>query len=733
MQKIEGFLTANTIREIREEFINQKFTDYALYDIYKFYFDGIDKENKKLGIPKYNGGLFAKDDILDGLRIDDDVLDTSVQTLSNYDFMSDISVNILGHIFERSLTDLEEMNARLNDIGFDNSQSKRKKDGVFYTPEYITEYIIDNTLGKLCREKKEELGVAELIAPRNPKKPTKQERETKRNLDTYREWLLNLKILDPACGSGAFLNQALEFLMLEHLSLQKDLVVMGDIMAYYEIETSILENNLYGVDINEDAVEIAKLSLWLRTATKGRELTTLANKIKCGNSLINDKNINNNFVWEEEFSEVFTEGGFDIVIGNPPYVRNTSLPQEDKKVYDANYFVADKQYDLYVLFNELAIKLTKKDGLIGFIQPNKFLSADYGLNTVNYILHNSEIILIKDVSLDKTFEDASVYPYIFIFKKKSADSDIEVKNISIFDVCKESRLIGFDKELKSINIIHKINHLSQKLSSISSFIKRGVPNSKLEFSLNGKYNAIASADLSFPYSAEQPSRKIDYIDQNYEKTKNDEFAQPLILFPRTVFTVRAILTEEHTHILDRIYYVSLSDDTSINIKTILTLLNSKITTFYYNYFYGSTKIGGGYMDLKGTQISNFPILKNIKNEQALIKKADLLIELYRSLQKAKQNFINELGLEKISKKLQSFEELDFEEFVKEYKKNKKLKFIDKLEERNFKNEWRTLFENDRKDVLDLKQQIDTNNKEINTMVYKLYEFTDEEITLIENM
>ncbi|MBL0702681.1 MAG: N-6 DNA methylase, partial [Sulfurospirillum sp.] len=263
-----GLLTPNTIKEIREEFSNQKFTSHPLYDIYKFYFDAINKGNEKLNIPKYNGGLFAQDKALDSLVIDDNILDSEVQRLSNYDFMSDVDVNILGHIFEQSLTDLEEINASINEVKFDSKKSKRKKDGVFYTPKYITSYIVQNTLGKLCIDKREELqiGSETIVPPKNPKKPTKKEQELKENLETYRNWLLNLKILDPACGSGAFLNQALDFLINEHQSLQKDLVVMGDITTYYEIEKSILENNLYGVDINEDAVEIAKLSLWLRTA-----------------------------------------------------------------------------------------------------------------------------------------------------------------------------------------------------------------------------------------------------------------------------------------------------------------------------------------------------------------------------------------------------------------------------------------------------------------------------------
>ncbi|MCT7521824.1 BREX-1 system adenine-specific DNA-methyltransferase PglX [Aliarcobacter cryaerophilus] len=296
-------LRTNMIKEIREEFINQKFTNYSLYDIYKFYFEAINKGNDKLQIPQYNGGLFATDELLDSLIIDDFILDENVQILSNYDFASEISVNILGHIFEQSLTDLEELQANIDNVNFDKTKSKRKKDGVFYTPEYITRYIVENTLGKMCLEKREELKIVDIASPTNIKKLTKLEQQTKDNLEIYKDWLLNLKILDPACGSGAFLNQSLEYLINEHKNLQNDLALMGDLFASYMVEEEILEHNLYGVDINEDAVEIAKLSLWLRTAKRGRPLTKLADKIVCANSLL---------------EMPFSENSFDIVIGNPP-------------------------------------------------------------------------------------------------------------------------------------------------------------------------------------------------------------------------------------------------------------------------------------------------------------------------------------------------------------------------------------------------------------------------------
>ena len=129
---------------------------------------------------------------------------------------------------------------------------------------------------------------------------------------------------------------------------------------------------------------------------------------------------------------------------------------------------------------------------------------------------------------------------------------------------------------------------------------------------------------------------------------------------------------------------------------------------------------------------NFNIPKiNIDNQEPFIQKADLMLELNKKLQELKQNFINELNLEKVPTKLQKFEELDFDDFVKEYAKAKKLKFADKLEERNFKNDWQRLFENDKKEVLEIQNQINITDKEIDQMVYKLYDLTPDEIKIIE--
>lgn len=383
-------LKKETIKEIRTRHASDGFGDRSMYDYYKLYFNAINTGNDKLGIPKYNGGLFATDELLDSLIIDDTYLDMQAQKLSDFDFVSEISVNILGHIFEQSLTDLEEMNASINDTEFDKKKSKRKKDGVFYTPEYITRYIVENTLGKLCTDKKEELKIEPETVVINPRKLTKSEQSYKEILLNYREWLTHLKILDPACGSGAFLNQALEFLIREHTLIRDLLLPYEDLMIGYEIEKSILEHNLYGVDINEDAVEIAKLSLWLRTAHKGRELTSLNDKIVCANSLLDMP---------------FEEGSFDVVIGNPPYVALNKIKDVDYS--RAGFEVFEKTGDLLALFIEKGLRLTADGKYFSFIVSNSWLKTKYGESLKRFLEKNGQTEVLNFVGT-QLFEDATV-------------------------------------------------------------------------------------------------------------------------------------------------------------------------------------------------------------------------------------------------------------------------------------------------------------------------------------
>ncbi|MEX0720296.1 MAG: Eco57I restriction-modification methylase domain-containing protein [Balneolaceae bacterium] len=349
-------LPPNSIRQIIKQWMDlrDKYDEYVpLYERFKKYFGYMNEgyTGKNHEIFAYNGGLFAEDEILNDLTIDDDLLYNHSLQLSKYDFETEVDVNILGHIFEHSLNEIEEITAELEGQQVDRSKTRRKKDGVFYTPKYITKYIVENTVGKLCEEKKAELEIEDKDYRPNRQKQTKKPLIAK--LDTYRDWLLDLTICDPACGSGAFLNQALEFLIEEHTYIDElQSKILNQPLVISDIENSILENNLFGVDINEESVEIAKLSLWLRTAQKGRKLTSLNNHIKCGNSLIDDPEVAGEkaFKWEEEFPTVF--GPKEKVAYHVTFVTHNSRTSQRMMVYKV------KKGDAFVLDDDLEVVVT---------------------------------------------------------------------------------------------------------------------------------------------------------------------------------------------------------------------------------------------------------------------------------------------------------------------------------------------------------------------------------------
>ncbi len=417
-----GLLPPNSTLKILKQWDKLKDLDaYApLYGRYKLYFNYLDTgrkgTDKSAEIFAYNGGLFKPNAVLDSLLISDDLLFKHTKDLSHYDFESQVDVNILGHIFENSLNEIESVNAEIEGTDFDKQKTKRKKDGVFYTPKYITKYIVDNTVGKLCNEKKTELNIIE--EEFHPKRQKETKKKLLASLETYREWLLQLTILDPACGSGAFLNQALDFLIKEHQYLDElQINLLGGSFVFPNIENTVLENNIFGVDLNEESVEIAKLSLWLRTAQPRRKLNDLSSNIKCGNSLIDSKTIAGDkaFKWEEEFPEIFSKDGFDVVIGNPPYVKRQNLSDENQILFlEKKYKSATYNFDLYLLFIEKGSQLIKKTGLVSYINPSKFTSTKTGEGLRDYLDSNCHIITYIYFKEYQVFADATTYCCIFI-------------------------------------------------------------------------------------------------------------------------------------------------------------------------------------------------------------------------------------------------------------------------------------------------------------------------------
>ncbi len=326
-------------------------TDEKIWQIIKGLFTSIDEGNNEVKPPinRYNGGLFAYDEILDNIKIKDSAWKEVIE-LASYDFESDLNVNILGHIFEQSLNDLEQIKAEIDGIKQNKQKSKRKKDGIFYTPEYITRYIVEQTIGAYLQE--------------NPDK------------------LETIKILDPACGSGAFLNQAHQFLRKQweirtEENIKKTKKSQLNLFSHINIaetDRSILLNNIFGVDLNKESVEITKLALWLITAKKDQPLQNLDNNIKCGNSLIDDPDVANDkaFNWNVQFKDIMSGGGFDVIIGNPPY--GAKVDDISKKYFQDNYKdVVIRTLNTYNFFIRQAYNLLKEDGYFSFIVPNTLL------------------------------------------------------------------------------------------------------------------------------------------------------------------------------------------------------------------------------------------------------------------------------------------------------------------------------------------------------------------------
>jgi len=375
-------LPPNSVRLILDDWrtLQDRDVEIPLYDRFKKYFEYLNTgfKGKRYDVFAYNGGLFKPDETLDTIKIEDELLFKHTLKLSDYDFASEVDVNILGHIFENSLNELEEIKAQLEGNEIDKTKSKRKKDGVFYTPKYITKYIVDSTIGKLCNEKKTELQIVEEDYSTDKKRQKKTTQALAEKLTEYKNWLLQITICDPACGSGAFLNQALNFLIAEHRYIDElQAKLFGDSMVLSDIEKSILENNLFGVDLNEESVEIAKLSLWLRTAQLNRKLNDLNNNIKCGNSLIEDSEVAGDkaFNWQDSFPKIFEKGGFDVVIGNPPYTYRNAISELEKEYFKKNYLSNEGNFDLYKFFIEKLTSLNATNGYSSLIVPNTFLSA----------------------------------------------------------------------------------------------------------------------------------------------------------------------------------------------------------------------------------------------------------------------------------------------------------------------------------------------------------------------
>ena len=236
--------------------------------------------------------------------------------------------------------------------------------------------------------------------------------------ETWQDELKRLRILDPACGSGAILIEAFNQLHAVYDLSNARLEELRGQRTLFDLDRQILQNNLYGVDLNEEAIQICQLSLWIKTAAHGKQLTSLDHTIREGNSVISDPAVHPRaFDWQAAFPEVFAQGGFDVIVGNPPYIRQELL-SPFKPWLEAHYEVFHGMADLYVYFYELGVRMLKPGGLLCFIVTNKWMKAGYGEPLRRFFSEKAWVRSVVDFGHAKQiFEEVDVFPSIILVEK----------------------------------------------------------------------------------------------------------------------------------------------------------------------------------------------------------------------------------------------------------------------------------------------------------------------------
>lgn len=721
-------------------------------------------------IPNFNGGLFQKDEFLEEkIQLKDDHIRPLLLFVLKYDFQSELNVNILGHIFEQSIADLEEMrneitNQQASPIRDEEYVvSTRKKEGIFYTPDYITRYIVRHSVGAWLDEQKEAL-------------LAKYESENLAYWQEYSEVLRSIKVLDPACGSGAFLTQVFEYLWAEWkivLAERSKLENNGkhqnsngnelggmfeginqNARQEWEIKKQIVQNNIYGVDLNTESIAISRLAMWLLTANKLVTLADLSPNIKQGNSLIDDRSIDEYaFDWQKEFPFAF-----DVVVGNPPYVYRNVGKKDNKRYYEKNYTVSEGNYELYKFFIEKGLSLLKSKGKLSFITSASYLVQNSFTKLRKLIVTQNSVEFITLLG-GNVFSEATVDTAIICLSKKTnsnqkikvflpskptaIEDELPFYSIQQSRISKDNTYL-FDYLLNDIefNLVKKIFTNFPKLEEGFEFgvgINTGYIKNELvaDKKIDSRYHLMVAGDDISRYGIVHTSGWIMY-DKEFVKSKKElgrSLPEERFFYSEKILVVRtrnlslkrriiATIDNDKKYNLNRLSNIIAKEGYSL--KGLLGILNSNLFQWIFAKKFFDYEI-------KPIYIKQCP-MADVNNER-LVALVNKILDNTKSLEKLRTDFIRLLPTQfkpkKVSKKLENWIELDFYTFSNEIDKNKPLR---KLRDVTFKERQKLEqdFDEIKKECEDYVFQIQDTDHEINQLVYQLYQLTPEEIAIVEN-
>lgn len=662
------------------EFYGQLLALINAPDIYSRLFTLFERADEK-----YNSGIFhfstekGRPELPDGLsaslKIDDAALKQIISQLyypqSPYEF-SVLPAEILGNVYEQFLGKVIRLTAS-HQAKIEEKPEVKKAGGVYYTPSYIVDYIVNNTVAKLCENK-------------SPKQIEK------------------IKILDPACGSGSFLIGAYKYLLDYHRDYYiannpdkfKKQIYQGKAGQYFLTiaeKKRILLNNIFGVDIDSQAVEVTKLSLLLKVLENEtqesigqslklfheRALPDLAQNIKCGNSLISHdfyqnqqldlfdddlKRKINTFDWHSEFPDIFKNGGFDAVIGNPPY--GAELPNGAKDYLNEHYHTTQYKLDTYGFFIEAGLERLKAGGMLGYIVPNTWFDTKTYSKLRKYILTNSN--LNEVINLGKNVFDCNVDTALLLTAKKWGKSG-EVKVIDASNYKKNELRIAFPLRVFSVEqsswekngefrfnvfssrdemaIFTKMQNVSKSMDEVTEISQGLIPYNTKEMSEKNPYISERQQSKDWKplldkgacvsrYLLASNGLYIKFGEWLYTANKPKFYENDKILVqrhrnPSLARRIIATIDTRRYYFKDNLCGIISKENSCYDLRFILGILNSNLMNFYYKKNFTEVSLNPVYLRQLPIHSIDFKNPDDVKMHDKMVSLVEQMLDLNKKL------------------------------------------------------------------------------------------------------